>query len=155
MPPNMTPSPKKPFNWARFSKNLSFWILVFLIPFALLQYSGSRGTPATELDYTTYRAQVDQGNVRSVQFESQGDQVVGQFVQPLRVAGEKREATSFLTRTPPGSTGEAEYLRIKGVHIAVQKATPSYGQYALTFLPYVVLIGFWIFFFRQMQAGSG
>ncbi|MEP6766408.1 MAG: ATP-dependent metallopeptidase FtsH/Yme1/Tma family protein, partial [Gemmatimonadaceae bacterium] len=151
----MTPSPKKPFNWARFSKNLSFWILVFLIPFALLQYSGSRSTPATELDYTTYRSQVDQGNVKSVQFESGGDQVVGQFQQPLRVAGEKRDATSFLTRTPPGSTGEADYLRGKGVRIAVQKATPSYGSYALTFLPYVVLIGFWIFFFRQMQAGSG
>ena len=155
MPPNMTPSPKKPFNWARFSKNLSFWILVFLIPFALLQYSSGRNTPATELDYTTYRTQVDQGNVKSVQFESGGDQIIGKFAQPIRVAGEKREAEMFVTRTPPGSTDEAKYLIAKGVNINVQPPKASYGSYALTFLPYVVLIGFWIFFFRQMQAGSG
>jgi cell division protease FtsH len=37
MPP--TP-PKKPFNLGRFSKTLSFWILVILIPVAFIQFSG-------------------------------------------------------------------------------------------------------------------
>ena len=37
---------------------------------------------------------------------------------------------------------------------SAQPAKVGYA-WALQFLPYVVLIGFWIFFFRQMQAGSG
>ena len=37
------------FNWARFSKTLSFWILIILIPVALIQLSGNRSDAATAL----------------------------------------------------------------------------------------------------------
>ena len=50
MAPNMTPSPKKPINWGRFSKTLSFWILVILIPVAFLTYGNGRETQAPEID---------------------------------------------------------------------------------------------------------
>ena len=46
----MTPSPKKPSNWGRFSKTLSFWILVILIPVAFLTYGNGREAQAPELD---------------------------------------------------------------------------------------------------------
>jgi cell division protease FtsH len=156
MPAPMTPSPKKPFNWGRFTKNLSFWILVFLIPIALMQYSGSRGTPAPEIDFTSYHRQLDQGNVKSVTFQSGSDVLGGTFNQPVRVANEKRDATNFTTRMPQDAgNDEAKRLESKNVPVKVQEAKASYASYAFTFLPYVILIGFWIFFFRQMQAGSG
>jgi cell division protease FtsH len=152
----MTPSPKKPFNWARLSKTLSFWILVFLIPLALMQYTGSRSSPAPEIDFTTYHRQLDAGNVKQVMFQSGSDMLGGMFVQPVRIATEKRDAAQFTTRMPStDGTEESKRLEAKGVPFKVQEARGSYGSYALTFLPYVVLIGFWIFFFRQMQAGSG
>ena len=47
MPP--TP-PKKPFNLGRFSKTLSFWILVILIPVAFIQFSSSRADSASEIN---------------------------------------------------------------------------------------------------------
>ena len=34
------------FNWGRFSKTLSFWILIILIPVALIQLSGQRADSA-------------------------------------------------------------------------------------------------------------
>ena len=43
--------PKKQFNWGRFSKGLSFWILVILIPVAVIQFSGQKGEPATQINY--------------------------------------------------------------------------------------------------------
>ena len=60
MPP--TP-PKNTFNWRRFSKGLSFWILVILIPVAIIQFSGGRREPAVELDYSDYREQLDRNNI--------------------------------------------------------------------------------------------
>ena len=155
MPGNMTPTPKKPFNWTRFSKNLSFWILVFLIPLALMEWSSRGGAPAPEISYTQYRQFVDQGNVKTVTFQSQSDILIGQFASPVRVANEKRDATQFTSRMPPGVLNESEYLFSKHVNVSSVEAKASYGSWAFTFLPYVVLIGFWIFFFRQMQAGSG
>ena len=62
MPAPMTPPPKKPFNWGKFSKNASFWILVFLIPIALMQLFGigrkSDGSP--EINFTAYHQQLEQ-----------------------------------------------------------------------------------------------
>ncbi|MEO7997735.1 MAG: ATP-dependent zinc metalloprotease FtsH [Gemmatimonadaceae bacterium] len=153
----MTPSPKKPFNWARFSKNLSFWILVFLIPVALMNYSGSRSPAAPEIDFTAYHQQLESGNIKSVTFESGGDLIVGNFNQPVGIGSgaDKRQAAKFTTRMPPGAAAdESKRLESKGVRISSQPAKVGYG-WAIQFLPYIVLIGFWIFFFRQMQAGSG
>lgn len=155
----MTPTPKKPFNWARFSKNLTFWILVILIPLALVQYSAKGSTVAPEIDYTTYHSQLDQGNVKRVTFQSGGDLITGEFRQPVRIQNappDKPNASKFTTRMPPGA-GPAEVQRLEakgGVTISTQEAKVGYG-WALSLLPYIVLIGFWIFFFRQMQAGSG
>ena len=59
MAPNMTPSPKKSFNWGRFSKTLSFWILVILIPIAFLTYGNGREAQAPEVNYSFYRQQLE------------------------------------------------------------------------------------------------
>ena len=56
MPP--TP-PKTPFNWRRLSKTLSFWVLVILVPVAVIQMSGARGEPSVEMDYSEYREQLE------------------------------------------------------------------------------------------------
>ena len=37
MPPNKTP--KKPTNWSKVSKQLSFWVFVILVPVAIIQFS--------------------------------------------------------------------------------------------------------------------
>ena len=62
----------KGFNWGRFSKTLSFWILIILIPVALIQLSGQRSESATKIRYDEYRAQVEAGNVAEVTVERAG-----------------------------------------------------------------------------------
>ena len=152
MPAPMTPSPKKPFNWGRFSKTLSFWILVILIPVAFLSYNGGRETQSPEIDYTAYRQQLDAGNIQTVIF--QPDNVMaGQFRQPVRV--NNREAHRFNVRLPQGlSQDESKRLYDRGVRISAQEARANFGSLLITVLPYILLIGFWIFLFRQMQAGG-
>ena len=39
MPVTTPPKNKKEFSWGRFSKTLSFWILILLIPVVLIQLS--------------------------------------------------------------------------------------------------------------------
>ena len=152
MPAPMTPSPKKPFNWGRFSKTLSFWILVILIPVAFLNYQGGRETQSPEIDYTAYRQQLDAGNIALVVF--QPDNVMtGQFRQPVRVSN--REARKFTVRLVAGAANdEQKLLYSKGVRTSAEQARFSGMGFLITVLPYVLLIGFWIFLFRQMQAGG-
>jgi cell division protease FtsH len=148
----MSPSPKKPFNWGRFSKTLSFWILVVLIPVAFLTFNGGREPQAPEIDYTSYRKQLDAGNVEAVTF--QPDNVMaGTFRQPVRWG--TREARRFTTRIPAGlAVEEVPRLYERGVKVAAQEARPNFGSVFVTLLPYLLLIAFWLFLFRQMQAGG-
>ncbi|WP_373062069.1 ATP-dependent zinc metalloprotease FtsH [Gemmatimonas sp.] len=152
MATNMTPSPKKPFNWGRFSKTLSFWILVILIPTAFLTYGNGRESQAPELDYNAYRQQLEVGNIKTATFQTD-NVLAGQFNQPVRV--NNREARKFVTRLVAGSA-EKEQARLfeRGVRTNATEPRANFGSLLITMLPYILLIGFWIFLFRQMQSGG-
>ena len=72
------------FNWGRFSKTLSFWILIILIPVALVQLSGQRADAATEIRYDFYRQQLESGNISEVTVTG-GKNVTGTFKEPRNV----------------------------------------------------------------------
>ncbi|MBK6307510.1 MAG: ATP-dependent zinc metalloprotease FtsH [Gemmatimonadetes bacterium] len=144
--------PKKQFNWGRFSKGLSFWILVILIPVAVIQFSGQKGEPATQINYSDYRSELDRGNIAKATIRA-GQTVTGEFTQRIMVQG--REVKKFTVKLPmTDNPEEVSALREKKVVIDAQEARPSVGTFLLNFLPYFVLIGIWIFLFRQMQAGG-
>src|SRR5215208_3397468 len=82
--PNSKP-PKKEVNWGRLSKTLSFWILILLIPVALIQLSGARGDSAPEIRYDQYRAELARGNVSEVTIQA-GKSVTGTFREPITVS---------------------------------------------------------------------
>jgi cell division protease FtsH len=144
--------PKKPFNWGRFSKTLSFWILVILIPVAFLSYTGGRGDQAEAIDYTAYSRQLEGDNIQRVTFQGERT-VLGEFRTPVRVRG--RDTKRFRVLMPvANSEFELGRLRVKNVVVDSQEQKPSFSGMLVTLLPYLLLIGFWIFLFRQMQAGG-
>src|SRR5688500_15919280 len=149
MPP--TP-PKKSFNWGRFSKTLSFWILVILIPVAFIQFSGTRSSDAPQINYTQYSQELERDNLAKVTIHA-GRTITGDFKQRVSVRG--KDVKSFTVRLPvENSDAELDRLKAKNVTIDAQDARPSIGAFLINFLPYFLLIGFWIFLFKQMQAGG-
>ena len=150
MPP--TP-PQSPFNWRRLSKTLSFWLLVILVPVAILQLSNSRAEPTAEMDYSEYREQLDSNNIARVTIQD-GSVIHGTFKQPVEVRD--RAVRAFTTRLPvkDNAAHHRRLLEANGVAIKSQAARPSFGTFLLNYLPLLLLFGFWIFLFRQMQAGG-
>jgi cell division protease FtsH len=152
MPAPMTPNPKKPTNWARHSKTLSFWILVILIPVAFLTWTGGRETASPEIDYTAYRQQLELGNIKDITFQPD-NVMLGQFNQSVKVG--PRDARKFTVRLPVGTAvDESKRLYERGVRFRAVEPRPNFGSLLITILPYVLLIGFWVFLFRQMQSGG-
>ncbi|MFY7923057.1 MAG: ATP-dependent metallopeptidase FtsH/Yme1/Tma family protein, partial [Gemmatimonas sp.] len=147
----MTPSPKKPTDWGRKSKTVSFWILVVLIPVAFLTYGSGHEAAASEIGYSDYRQQLAAGNIKTATFT---DNVLsGQFNQEVRISN--RPAKRFTVRLVNGSAPkEQEDLYKAGVKTAAAEPRVSYGSLLVTMLPYLLLIGIWIFLFRQMQSGG-
>jgi cell division protease FtsH len=159
-PLNQTPrDPKKPTNWGRVSKTLSFWLLILLIPFAFIQFSQRGAEQAPLISYTQYRQQLEQGNISKVVISGERS-IAGEFKMPAtfpRADGTKRTepARKFTTKLPYANTDRAtEGLEAKGVEVISQEPRPSVVGMLVNFLPYFLLIGFWIFLFRQMQSGG-
>ena len=139
-------------NWGRLSKTLSFWILVLLIPVALVQLSGARADAAPEISYTQYKALLAQDNIAEVTVQS-GKNVLGVLKRQEIIEG--KEAKKFTVQLPvANSQGEIDALSAHGVKINSQDAKPSLMAWVINFLPWLLLIGFYLFLFRQMQAGG-
>src|SRR5690349_9158166 len=149
---NPPKSPKKDVNWGRLSKTLSFWLLILLIPVALIQLSNGRSEQAPLITYTQYKSELDNNNVRKVKIQA-GKYVTGEFKTPVPYDG--RNVPKFNVRLPmENAQAEVDSLAKRGVVIEAEDARPSIGAYVLNFLPWLLLIGFYLFLFRQMQAGG-
>ena len=144
--------PNKPGNWGRLSKTLAFWILVLLVPVAFIQFSSTRTDGVEKLDYWQYDEQLTADNLAKVTITA-GKTATGEFKQKVMIGG---KAVSRFTVTLPveNSEREVDRLREKNVRISSAEARPSIGGLIIQLLPYVLLIGFWIFIFRQMQSGG-
>ncbi|HEX6059073.1 MAG TPA: ATP-dependent metallopeptidase FtsH/Yme1/Tma family protein, partial [Gemmatimonadaceae bacterium] len=144
--------PKKPTNWGRVSKTLSFWILIILIPVAFFQLSGAAREPSAQIDWTRFQQELSRNNIATLTIRPP-QQATGEFRQPIVV--KNQEARKFTVMLPAEASDELiQRLDDAGVRVDAQPVKPSTLNYLVNFLPFLLIIGLWIFLFRQMQAGG-
>ena len=125
-----------------FYKNLALWLVISLMMVMLFQIFKQPDKSSASVGYSDFLSMVESGSVSTVTI--QGDNISGMSAQG-----------PFKTYTPkdPEMIG---LLRSKGVKISVKpQEDSSWFQVLLSWVPMLLLIGVWIFFMRQMQAGGG
>ncbi|MEO6878470.1 MAG: ATP-dependent metallopeptidase FtsH/Yme1/Tma family protein, partial [Gemmatimonadaceae bacterium] len=153
MPASMPPKNKKEFSWGRFSKTLSFWILILLIPVVLIQLTGSKAEASKQITYTQYRDALQQDKIANVTIVA-GKTVEGAF-KDRETVGTATNVKNFTVRLPvENSEHEVDALNAKGVPIDAKDANASIMSWVINFLPWLLFIGFYLFLFKQMQAGG-
>jgi cell division protease FtsH len=151
----MPPKNKKEFSLGRLSKTLAFWIMLILVPVALIQLSQGREQSAPEIKYSPqYRTQLERGNIRSVTITG-GKTMTGEFKSPVPYGPNGRSVNRFLVKLPiADSETELKALNDRGVEVKAEEAGTSRLGFILNLLPWLLLIGFYVFLFKQMQAGG-
>src|SRR3954465_10933043 len=149
--PNKTP--KKPTNWSKVSKQLSFWVFVILVPVAIIQFSGKGSDATPEIPYTPqYDQELQRNNIDKVTIQA-GRLLTGEFKQKVPVKG--RLVSKFKVLLPTeNSSDEVTRLRDHGVQIQAEDARPSFTTILISLFPYLLIFGIWFFLFRSMQAGG-
>ena len=149
--PNKTP--KKPTNWGKVSKQLSFWVFVILVPVAIIQFSGKGSDAAPEISYTPqYSEQLEKNNIDKVTIQG-GRLVSGDFKQKVPVKG--RLVSKFKVLLPmENSSDEVKRLTDHGVQIQAEEPRASFTTILIGLFPYLLIFGIWFFLFRSMQAGG-
>jgi cell division protease FtsH len=151
--PAPQPPKKKDSSLGKWSKTFAFWILLLLVPVALLQIVGARSDQAPEIDYApTYLAELERDNIQGVVIRS-GKYMQGEFRARVNVKG--RDVRRFTMNIPiENSERVIDGLIAKNVRIEGQDARPSITSWIVGFLPWLLIIAFYLFIFRQMQAGG-
>jgi cell division protease FtsH len=141
-----------PTGWGRFSKQASLWILIIATAFLMTTvFSPGRDQPA-ELIYTEFQRQLDNGNVQEVTVID-GKRLEGRLRQQIPVG--QKSVQEFYT-TLPVRDSEMILQRLEAAEIPItgEEARQNWWMIIVSALPWLLIIGFWIFMLRQMQAGG-
>ncbi len=148
--PDRLPPPR--FSWGRLSKTASFWLIVILIPVVLVELTSNRASDAPEIVYNDFMRELQRGNVNQVEILD-GQEVHGDFKTPVRISG--HEAMKFTMLLPfPSSETFVRSLDSASVPVRARRARQGLVGLFLQLLPWLILIAFWVFLFRQMQSGG-
>ena len=127
-----------------FYKNLALWIIITLMMIMLYNLFNQQRVPETSITYSDFLAMVENERVADVVIQG----------QKLFVTDINRNHFKVFA---PLDADLIKILRGKGVSISAKppSESPWYISILVSWLPMIVLIGIWIFFMRQMQAGGG
>lgn len=125
-------------------KNIALWLFISLV-FVLLYHLFNQPRNAQEnIIYSDFISYAEKGQVVDVTIQGEG------------ITGKLNNGKNFKTYAPKDA-GIIQLLKEKGVRIASKPAddSPWYMNVLISWVPMLLLIGVWIFFMRQMQAGGG
>ncbi|MBW3241371.1 ATP-dependent zinc metalloprotease FtsH [Epibacterium sp. DP7N7-1] len=126
------------------ARNIAFWVVLFLLVVTLFNlFSGSGSTlQSREKTYSEFVTAVEGGNVSTVTLD--GEQV--------------RYTTSdgqSYTTIKPGDAEVTQMLIDNNIPVRAEKQQQStFQSFLLTLLPFLLLIGVWIYFMNRMQGGG-
>ncbi|MBR1122685.1 ATP-dependent zinc metalloprotease FtsH [Bradyrhizobium lablabi] len=128
-------------------RNFALWVIIVLLLlalFTLFQNPGQRAS-SQDISFSQLLSEVDQGKVRDVVI--QGPEIHGTFTN----------GSSFQTYAPNDPT-LVKRLYDGKVQITAKPPgdnVPWFVSLLVSWLPFIALIGVWIFLSRQMQGGAG
>ncbi len=132
-------------------KTIMFWLFIILLGVLLWTLVSRSGQSAREEEpsYSEFMAQVDRGNVKEVTLylAPTSYEIEGEWREPS-----KKFRTTIFKESAPDL---AKTLRDKQVLINVKEVNRAdWVTFLVNGLPIFLLVAFWIFMMRQMQAGG-
>lgn len=127
------------------AKNLILWVVIAAVLMSVFNGFGTRAPSAQKLPYSDFLTQVRDGAVTRAEID--GRKIVGQLS-----SGER-----FTTYSPEtsNSTLVADLLQQNVTVVGKEPEQQSLlMQIFISWFPFLLLIGVWIFFMRQMQGGG-
>jgi len=126
-----------------FYKNLALWLVISLMMILLFNlFNQPRGTQEKVI-FSDFLSALERGEVKEVTI--QGHNISGRYIN-------RKDFRTYA----PSYPDLIKTLKEKDVKISAKPEddSPWYMTLLVSWFPMILLIGFWIFFMRQMQAGG-
>jgi cell division protease FtsH len=128
----------------QFYKNLSLWLVISLMMILLFNIFNKPKPTQERLNYSDFITAVDAGKVKSVIIS--GNDLLGKYT----------DGKEFRTYRPIDAS-ITETLIEKKIEVSAKPEEEKFSWFSIfiSWFPLILLVGVWIFFMRQMQAGGG
>jgi len=124
-------------------KSLMFWTVLIVLGLVIWNFSTKLQKQDQPISFSDFMSRADAGTVARVE-------IIGQEVQGVNKNGE-----TFHTYAPSQYDGLVNKLIDRGVIVKAKEPTASpWASLLYSWGPVMLMIGFWIFFMRQMQSGG-
>ena len=133
------------------AKNLLLWLVIAVILLTVFQSFNPHGGSSSDLPYSSFVQSVDNGNVSSATISAD---------QPAAISGKLKDGSSFRTVAPVlgwSNSTVVKQMQDKGVEVRQEPSNNGFSLLGLllNWLPIILIVGVFIWFMRQMQAGAG
>ncbi|MEJ2317226.1 MAG: ATP-dependent zinc metalloprotease FtsH, partial [Gammaproteobacteria bacterium] len=127
------------------AKNLILWVVIALVLMSVFQTFTTNNTQSAAMNYSDFIAQVNDGNIESVEIDQYG----------RTISGRLSSGESFNTVAPADDQLVSDLLK-NNVQIKAEapEVASIWQSIFVNLLPIFLLLGIWIFFMRQMQGGG-
>ena len=124
-------------------KSLVFWMVLVVVGVLVWNFSTRFQTSAKPLSFSEFMLAVDAGQVARV------------TITGNEITGVSKTNDNFRTYAPPQYEGLVNKLIDRNVTVTAREPTTSpWAALLYSWAPILLMIGFWIFFMRQMQSGG-
>ena len=126
------------------NRNIAFWLVLFLLIVVLFNVfsSGTSSLQSREISYSDFVASVERGEVATVILDGEN----------IRFKG--GDNVEYVT-VRPADTNVTDLLIANQVVVRAEKQEQSLFQsFLMSILPFLLLIGVWIYFMNRMQGGG-
>jgi cell division protease FtsH len=148
-----TPKPQPP-RLGKVSRTAGFWLLLVMVSVLAVHVTSRSTQPVREIDYSEFLGELRKGNVSEVTVIN-GVQIQGKVKQAWPHPQRKIPIDRFSTRSPVADSEDlVRRLEAAGVRIKAREPQVGFAEVFVRALPWLLIIGLWIFFFRQMQANG-
>ncbi len=126
------------------ARNIAFWVVLFLLILALFNLisGGQSNMAASTVSYSEFVDRVSDGDVSSATID--GEKIV------FRAA----DGRDYVTIQPEGAETTELLVEADVSFSAKPQEQSGFVTVLMTFLPFLLLIGVWIYFMNRMQGGG-
>ena len=130
------------------NRNIAFWVVLFLLLIAVFQVIGgnSSSKASDEIPYSQAIEMIEKGDVKSAEIDGENLTIT---------LGANNSKFRSIIPNWPFNEGITESLLDNNVEIeAVKQQESGLASFLQYLLPFVLIVGVWIFFMNRMQGGG-
>ena len=130
------------------NRNIAFWVVLFLLLIAVFQVIGgnSSSKASDEIPYSQAIEMIEKGDVKSAKIDGENLTIT---------LGPNNNKLRSIIPNSPFNDGITETLLDNNVEIeAVKQQESGLASFIQYLLPFVLIVGVWLFFMNRMQGGG-